>query len=331
MAAAKQEGKVVVVGTTQDRMRDALTSAFQQKYGIAVEYTGPTSREKVPQIQAERQAGQFNWDVWVDGTTTALTALIPMKMLDPIEPVLMLPEVKDAKAWRGGNGPEYLDKDKTVLVMTPFQRGTLFVNSAQVKPGDIKSYKDLLDPKWKGKILIDDPRGAGPGQATFTFFYQHPELGPDFIRALLKQDVQLSRDFAQEVDTIGQGRLPILIGGADAIANARIKQGVPVTIVDPRTIKEGSDVSPASGAVGIFNKPAHSNAAKVFINWLLSKEGQTIFVQTQDFVSSRVDVPTDTVEPWRVPLPGAIKTYTQQAIELREPLFAILNEALAGR
>ena len=74
------------------------------------------------------------------------------------------------------------------LVMTPSQRGTLFVNPKVVKPQEIKSYKDLLNPKWRKKIVLDDPTRAGPGQATFTFFYLHPELGPNFIRALANKN-----------------------------------------------------------------------------------------------------------------------------------------------
>jgi iron(III) transport system substrate-binding protein len=331
LAGAKQEGKVIVVGTTTDRLTSAVSGAVQAKYGISVEYVGPSSREKVPQIQAERQANQFNWDVWVDGTTTALTGLLPMNALDPLPPALILDEVKDPKAWRGG-APEYLDDQQRVLVMTPFQRGIIFYNPSLAKPEDFKSYKDLLDPKWKGKLLIDDPRNAGPGQATFTFFYLHPELGADFIRALGKQEPRISRDWAQEVDMVGQGGVPVLIGGVDAIVEQRMSQGVPVAIADPREIKEGSDLSPANGALGLFNQAPHPNAARVFINWLLSREGQTVFAQAQGYVSGRADVPLPPgAAPWRVPLPGAIKTYTKQAIDSRDPMLAVVQEAFGGR
>src|SRR5712692_6501082 len=187
VAAAKPEGKVVVVGTTTDLLISGVTAAVQAKYGLAVEYVGPSSRDRIPQIQTERQANQFNWDVWVDGTTGALTGFLPMNAFDPLAPALIMDEVKDPKAWRGG-AQEYLDDEKRVLIMTPFQRGTIFFNPTLAKPEEFKSYKDLLDPKWKGKLLVDDPRNPGPGQATFTFFYLHPDLGPDYIRALGKQE-----------------------------------------------------------------------------------------------------------------------------------------------
>jgi iron(III) transport system substrate-binding protein len=171
-----------------------------------------------------------------------------------------------------------------------------------------------------------DPRRAGPGQATFTFFYRNPDLGPDFIRALGTQDITILSNFQQEVDSVGQGRYPILIGTADAIAEERIRQGVPVQIVDTRTIKEGSDVSPANGAVAIFNKAPHPNAAKVYINWLLSKEGQSGFAKASGYVSARLDAATDHAPAWRVPVPGAIKTYDLEAVSMKEPLLALLEE-----
>ena len=78
------------------------------------------------------------------------------------------------------------------MVMSPYQRGTLFVNPTLANPKEFKSYKDLLDTKWKGKIVADDPRKSGPGQATFTFFFLHPELGVKFIRRLPVRDLPCS-------------------------------------------------------------------------------------------------------------------------------------------
>jgi iron(III) transport system substrate-binding protein len=324
LTAAKKEGKVAVITDVTAAIRDALTIPFQEKYGITVDLFGALGREVPPRIAAERKAGRYLWDVFVHGTTTGLESMIPMGAFDSLEPALILPEVKDPKAWR--SGMEFLDPNKMLLTMTPFQRGTIFYNPKLLNPKEFKSHKDLLDPKWKGKLILDDPRRAGPGQATFTFFYLHPELGPDFIRALGKQQITIMKDFAQEVDAIGQGRYPVLIGTADFVAIARAKQGVPIAIVDPRQLKEGTDVSPANGALALFNKAPHPSAAKIYINWLLSKDGQAVFARASGYVSARGDVPSDHTEPWRVPQPGAIKTYTKTAMQVRDNLMPLLNE-----
>ena len=162
--------------------------------------------------------------------------------------------------------------------MTPYQRGTLFVNTQMAEPNSFKSYKDLLDAKWTGKIIIDDPRKPGPGQATFSFFTSirnwgrsHPRFG--------EPKLNIFKDYAQQVNSLGRGKYPLAVGLSDSLVEQRAKQGVPLAIVDPRQLREGSDVSPASGGVGLFNRAPHPNAARLYMNWLLSKEGQTSFAR----------------------------------------------------
>ena len=322
---ARKEGTVAMIGPPGADRRDALTETVQKKYGITIEYYADSGAGVSPRISAERKAERYLWDVIITGTTTGLEALIPARVLDPLEPQLILPEVKDLKQWRGG-ALEFLDPGRQILVMTPFQRGTLFINTSLANSKEFKSYKDLLDPKWKGKIFADDPRKSGPGQATFTFFFLHPALGPDFIRSLGGQGLTLLRDYAQEVNMVGQGRYPVGLGFSDSLAEERAKQGVPLAIVDPRQLKEGSDVSPASGGLSIFNRAPHPNASKIYINWLLSKEGQTLYARATGYLSARLDVPTDHAAPWRVPQPGSVKTYTQEAMDVKKQLMPLLME-----
>ncbi len=325
LQAAKKEGTVAMIGPPGADRRDALTETFQKKYGITIEYHADPGAGVSPRISAERKAERYLWDVIITGTTTGLEALIPARVLDPLEPQLILPEVQDLKQWRGG-ALEFLDPGRQILVMTPFQRGTLFINSSLANQKEFKSYRELLSAKWKGKIVSDDPRKSGPGQATFTFFFLHPALGPDFIRSLGGQSLTLLRDYAQEVNMVGQGRYPVGLGFSDSLAEERAKQGVPLAIVDPRQIKEGSDVSPASGGLSIFNRAPHPNATKIYINWLLSKEGQTLYARATGYLSARLDVPTDHAAPWRVPQPGSVKTYTQEAMDVKKQLTPLLTE-----
>ncbi len=325
LAAAKKEGTVAVVGPEGSDRRDTLTLPFEKKYGIKVEYFSGRGSSIGPKLSAERNAGVFLWDVYINGTSGALSLLLPSGMLDPMEPALILPEVTDPKRWRGG-GIEYVDADKRFLIMTPSQRGTLFVNPKLVTPDSITSYKDLLNPKYMQKIVLDDPTKAGPGQATFTFFYLHPALGPNFIRELAKQKPTILGDYSPELDGIAREKFLVLIGLSDVVAEERIKDGLPIAIIDPRKIKEGSDVSPGSGGLGMFNRAPHPNAAKVYINWLLSKEGQTGFAQVNGYISARLDVPT-AHSPWRVPIPQSIKTYTQSAIDVKDKMIPLFQEA----
>lgn len=327
LAAGKKEGKVAVIGPVGADRRDVLVEPFQKKYGISVEYFADRGSGIGPRLTTERGAGQYLWDVAITGTTTGLLVLLPPGMLDPMEPALILPDLKEPKNWRGG-ALEFVDPAKRFLVMTPSQRGTLFINPKVTKPQEIKSYKDLLNPKFRKKIVMDDPTRAGPGQATFTFFYLHPELGANFIRALVKQEPTVLRDYTQEIDGIAREKYSVLIGVSDIVAEERIKDGLPIAILDPRQIKEGSDISPGSGGLGLFNRAPHPNAAKVYINWLLSKDGQEGFAQVNGYISARLDVPTDH-SPWRVPIPGSIKTYTQRAMDVKDEVVGVFKEALS--
>jgi iron(III) transport system substrate-binding protein len=322
--AAKQEGKLVLIGPTGTDRRDSLVLPFQQKFGVSVEYL-PDPASAIPtRVTTERGAGRYLLDVVIAGALEDI--LLPLKVLEPMEQFFVLPEITNAKNWRGG-AIEYLDPGRTILVMTPFLRGVLFVNSQMAEPNSFKSYKDLLDAKWTGKIVIDDPRKPGPGQATFSFFYLHPELGLDYVRAFVNQKPVILKDYAQEIDSVGRGKYPIGVGLSDSLAEQRSKQGIPLAIIDPRQLREGSDVNPAAGAIGVFNRAPHPNAAKLYVNWLLSKEGQTSFARAAGYVSSRLDVPTDHAAPWRVPPPGAIKTYgLQWSSDLRTKILPQLNE-----
>jgi len=315
LAGAKKEGKVAVItGATTPEMREALTRPFQEKFGITVDFLTGRGAEVNARLVTELRAGQYQRDVYLASTVYGLNSLIPMGALARVEPALILPEIKEAKNWRGG-AIEFADEGRQILVMALNQRPILFVNPNLAKPESFKSYKDLLDPRWKGKIVIDDPRKPGPGQASFAFFYLHPDLGPGFIRALAEQNPAILKDYTQEADAVGQGKYPILVGGNEPNVDARIKRGVPIVIVDPQKLREGSDANPGPGALQVFKKTPHPNAAKLYINWLLSREGQTLYARASGYISTRADVPTDHTYSWRVPRPGSIKPYTAEARE----------------
>ena len=332
LAAARKEGKVVVAGPTGADERKALTEPFESKYGISVEYLGKTSAEFTTRILAEREASQYLWDVFVGGTTPIIPSLTKVGALDPIEPALILPEVKDLKNWNEGR-LVFADKERRILAFLLYTRPSLFLNTSMVKPEEFKSYKDLLDPKWKGKILVGrDPRVAGPGEATFTFFLMHKDLGPEFIRQLAKQDLAMLRDDRQATEWLAEGRYPIVIGVADRFVVDFGRQGLPVTLVDPAKIKEGGDLSPAAGSVALINRAPHPNAAKVYINWLLSKEGQTEISKASDRPSWRADVPRGQLPSWMKAVPGSIPTFTDEVvIDVRERQLRPLLEEVFGR
>jgi hypothetical protein len=142
------------------------------------------------------------------------------------------------------------------------------------------------------------------------FLYYHPELGPKFIARLLREAGAVeTRNERQFVDWLGAGRYPMAgLQGPDRSGMARAKeQGLPVEWFDSRKFKEGAPLSTGGGNMALLNKPAHPHAAKVFINWFLSREGQMTYQSIKRQTggarnSLRTDIPKDDVPSYARPL-----------------------------
>jgi iron(III) transport system substrate-binding protein len=325
LAAAKQEGKVVVAGARGEDVTKVLTEGFEDRYGITVEYLGTGGPELPPRVEKERSAGLYVWDVFVAGTTTLVHGLKPIGALDPIEPALILPEVKDPANWRDGKLP-FFDRDHLGLSFILANRQSIYANSQQVRQEDIKSWRDLLDPRWKERILVGrDPRVSGYGQAVFQQFYMHPDLGPEFIRELAKQEPKLLRDDVLAARWLAEGKYSICICSRTE-GDKLMQEGLPIRVLDPRLVKEGSHVTSSNGNIALVNRTPRPNVARIYINWVLSREGQTLVSRALGDPSQRVDVPTDHVPPWEMPQPGWIKTHTEEALMVKDALEAHLRE-----
>ena len=199
--AAKKEGKLVAGIPASAELRKSITESFKSRFpGIELELTtsrGPTNASK---ISAEHAAGVRYFDLLISGTSTPFN-LLNAGILDPVEPLLILPEVKDPKRWFGGH--IWLDNSKRFLyAFQAYQSQNFWYNSTLTKPEEIRSYDDLLNPKWKNRIGYLDPRSAGGGTATWAFFLKIK--GEEFLKKLAAQDMLLSRDQRQLGDSLSQ-------------------------------------------------------------------------------------------------------------------------------
>jgi iron(III) transport system substrate-binding protein len=293
VAEARKEGVVSVYTLWRPETRIALTAAFKDEFGINAELT-PFGRgsEMVARVQTEKRAGMNLVDVMGSGVGTLL-ALKPEGLLAPIEPFLMLPEVTDANNWTGGRFP-YLDKDKQLVGMIASLQRFIMYNTSMIKKGEITSYKDLLKPQYKGQITLNDPTVTGPGTQLMTHLSIH--LGnlndaKEYLKQLVKQqEAVIQRDHRLHVESVARGKFAIGVAPLPDILAQFMKEGAPVDVV---IAKEGVNVTPAAGCFCMPVQVSHPNAAKVFVNWLLTREGQTIFARSFGNPSRRIDVSTE--------------------------------------
>ncbi|MGH7798791.1 MAG: ABC transporter substrate-binding protein [Candidatus Binatia bacterium] len=305
LAQAKKEGKVVVLGPPGDQIREALTRGFANAFpDITIEFSGARGGELATRVKAERDAGIYSVDVLINGTSTANSYFKPMGALDPIEPALILPEVIDPKNWRD-NRLEFSDRStKFDLVFTTQNNVPLIYNLAQVKADEVNELKDLLDPKWKGKIAVQDPIPSGTGNGVFRWVWHvmGPEKAKDFYRKIRAQAAAVDRDQRRQIEWIAQGKYPLHLGPGTIMQQLE-KRGLKFGVV-PYFKDYGAYLTPGFGSAMFVNRAPHPNAGKLFLNWLLTKEGQTAFSKGMGYVSRRLDVPTDHVPSYWVPKEG---------------------------
>jgi iron(III) transport system substrate-binding protein len=303
VAAAKKEGKLVVTGPPDAEVRRALPAAFKARYGITLEYLGGRSSEVASKLRAERASGLYTVDAMVGGAQTMATILYVEKMIDPIRPVLMLPEVLDGSKWKTGK-PWFMDpEEQYILRLANTATPLLHLNTRLIKPEELRSSRDLLDPKWKGKIAVMDPTVPGSGVTTAAQLYA--QAGEDFVKRLyVDQKPMITRDTRQLTDWLIRGTYPIVFGAEDEPVEKLRKDGEP--LVAMHTLP---DLPPAStagfGMIAMVNKAPHPNAAKVFINWMASKEGMETYARALGVTPTRNDIDAKSfLPPQMIPQPG---------------------------
>ncbi|NIO06673.1 MAG: hypothetical protein GTO40_01310, partial [Deltaproteobacteria bacterium] len=111
MAGAKKEGKVVVSIPASAELRNKMETAFEKRFpGIDLEPVPSRASKQLRRIRDELKAGVHYFDVHVGGAGSMLSGFVGGKIVEPVQPYLILPEVKDPKNWWGGHMA--IDKEK---------------------------------------------------------------------------------------------------------------------------------------------------------------------------------------------------------------------------
>jgi ABC-type Fe3+ transport system substrate-binding protein len=312
IAAAKKEGEVVWY-TTQivSQLVRPVTAAFEKKYpGIKVRSTRANATETAVKILNETKAGRVQSDLF-DGTTT----VVPLKKEGYV--LKWLPDA--AKEYPA----ELKDPDgfwiaNNLFVITPGY------NTSLVKKGtQPRTYQDLLDPKWHGKLAWNGfPTSSGVGGFIGTVLTEMgQEKGMAYLRALAKQNVANLRGSAREVlDQVIAGEYSVALQIFNHHAVISAKKGAPVDWIpmEPATV--------TLSVLSIHRNAPHPNAAKLLVDFIISKEGQEVF-RRADYLPAHPQVPASV--PTLKPSEGKFRShyFTPEQTEEHMPRWAkVIND-----
>lgn len=285
--AARKEGKVTVSMPASAELKRNVEDAFRKRYGIEVEVFTARGSTGVRRMADEFKAGVRHFDLHIGGTASIISGMLNEGIIDPIEPWMTLPDVKDPKQWWGGHLWTDTAK-KFIYTFQAFLPQTIYYNTDLAKPEDFRSMDDFLNPKWKGKIGFLDPRSLGGGDANWSYMWQ--VKGEEYLRKLAAQDLYLGRDQRVLAESLAKGRVAVMIGLSYYSFVPFLKAGLPVKALP--TLKEGTYGTSGSGNLAIIKAPAHPSGTRVFVNWLLGREGQEIVSKALGQATRRLDVDT---------------------------------------
>jgi ABC-type Fe3+ transport system substrate-binding protein len=300
--AAEKEGEVTVYATNSVGDLQVIWEAFRKRFPKIKLNAMPisTTAEIVTKVMAERRANQFLADVVLGAPGATYNSFYRGKVLDPLPPALLLPEVTDLSKWWKGKH-RYVDQESQYVFVyqSSLYGPPVYHNTKIISLEAIRSIWDLLDPKWKGKIVALWPR-ANYVSTALLFMYHHPQVGPKFLERFYGGEMDLTyfSDFRQGTDWLAAGKYPLCF--LCRLRRAQ-EQGLPVAEISPYHFKEAPGIGSNNGAIGLMNAAPHPNGAKVFINWYLSREGQTAFrnanntIEDETTTSLREDLPLDVV------------------------------------
>ena len=337
--AAEEEGQLTVYVSGYGALIDS--GVFQKAYPkIKVTSVTGSGTQLAPRIVAERRGEKYLADVYSGGGTSLYQNLYLGKMLDPIKPALILPEVVDPSKWWEGK-QKYVDREARYIFAfegNVAAGASPAYNTNLINPQDYKSLWDFLNPKLKGKIVSPDIRKVRGSGLSVQYLYYHKDLGPEFIRRFYgEMDVTLTADVRQAVDWLAVGKFALSMPTQSSYTAKAKAQGLPVDEFDPHHMKEGASLAVAFGQLALMNRAPHPNAAKVFVNWLLSREGQTAFQRVISMPgdaknSRRIDVPKDHI-PASERRDQGVKYFDAEDPETKDitPAMKLMDEIFAGK
>lgn len=254
VARAKTEGRLALYsGFSGNQLHAAIKKGFEETFGISVEMLIARPSEITERVRVEAAAGRVGGDVLLHGEAT-----LRRMVVDGL--------IQETPGYSGVDDLIVPDSNPRFAAPGFINGYGMMVNSALVKPEDEpKSWLDLLDPKWSGKMLADDTRALGSGQIFFTATFG--KIGVDFHRQLARQKIVFGRDLGADQLRVARGEFPLR--WPQSLSNMRDLRGLPLRFIIP---KEGLPYVRVDSAV--IKGAARPGAARLFAQYMLSQKTQ---------------------------------------------------------
>lgn len=323
LTAARSEGQLTLAAFPA--LAEKMSAGFQRDTGIQLNFLGGNTAEQSARMEAEARAKNLSIDILIGGGRE-LGAMKHDGLLEPVAPQLLLPGVSPQNFRE--DRYKWMDNESMYLLQgSEYVFGWLLVNTDMIKPTDLKAWKALLDPKYRGKISSYDLRGPGPGQGSAAWLYRIFDI--DFIKAFfVDQQVKFTIDNRGLVEGVVRGITPIAFGTIqNEVERFKSAGFTNIAVVFP-------DDAPGylTGGYSVLKQPKgapHPNAATVFINWYMSRPGQEIYQTVMLETSRRKDVQTG-LPDYLVPRPGVkyYEAFNEDEYFSRDNVVKLINDAL---
>jgi len=303
LGAAQKEGTVVVSGPPGEIQRQAIVSAWAKAYpGIALQYTAARGSQVLSKVVRERGSGLFNWDVVLASTDPTVFTLIPISALAPLRDALIDPGLANDETWIGGFQAGFVD-DAGKFFYSPTGKGGLslgFVNRDCLSKETISKADDLKKPELFGKIAWYDP--MQPGTGSRSTWLLTTGLGEDWLKDLFKgHGITFAHDYRQMTEWLVNCTKPVAIGVPNDVLTQMQRQGIGTHVEELTGRAYFGDPAPGWGGanedIGWYNNAPHPNAAKIFVNWYLSKDFQQQYADAYETNSRRADTKPGDPDP----------------------------------
>ena len=280
--AAKKESKVVWYTSIDLSVSEKIAGSFKAKYGVEVRVERTGAERVFQRIGQECASSVYAVDIANSSDASHLLAWKKQGILLPYVPEDV------AKYYK----PEHRDPDGTFAgfraTLSPIAYNTKLVKAEDAPT----SYKDLLDPKWKGKIVKSHPGYSG-NTMTATFETVR-DIGWEYCEQHAKQNIRQVNSASAPPKKLALGERSVMADGTEYNVFLLKESGQPVEVVYPT---EGTPFS--TGPNGIFKAAPNPNAAKLFQNYCFTPDAQRIIIDTGGLRSLHAEVKE---HPGRKPL-----------------------------